>query len=109
MAILDDIKLLIQTIADGVDDNGALGLKTPGDPIDLGQNVEIRPGESWGPTKAFEIYLGGISQYLNSSGISEVAAIKAKVNELVGAYNQLRTDYNDETVPTTAESVDPIP
>ncbi len=103
------MKLLIQAIADLIDDNGALGLKTPAPAVEVSHQVEVKPGESWGATKAFEIYLGGIAQYIDSTGLGELAAIKAKVNELAAAYNQLRTDYNSSVVPTTALPVDPLP
>lgn len=33
---------------------------------------------------------------------------KAKINELIAAYNQLRNDYNNNTVPTSAPSVQPL-
>ncbi|MCP4569016.1 MAG: hypothetical protein GY841_15690 [FCB group bacterium] len=103
MATVDDIKLLIQAIADGIDDNGSLGLRTPGPAVVVAPNVEVKPGESWGEAKAFEIYLGGIAEYID--GISA----KDKINELIAQYNQLRVDYNNGVVPTSAAQVDPIP
>ena len=39
------------------------------------------------------------------SGQELDATVIAKVNELIGAYNQLRTDYNAGTVPTSAAAV----
>lgn len=109
MATWEDIRLLIQAIADSVDDPGSYGLRTPGEDIEIQRGVEVTPGESWGETKAFEIYLKGLSQYLDESGVSGVSAIKSKLNELIASYSQFKSDYDASIVPTSAPDVDPLP
>jgi len=109
VATWEDIRDLIRAIADSIDDPGAYGLRTPGPDIEIERDIEITPGESWGSTKALEIYLKGIAQYLDDQDLSQVGTIKAKLNELIGAYNQLRNDYNNGVVPTTAPEVIPLP
>jgi hypothetical protein len=109
MATWEDVQSLIQAIADSRDDPGAYGLRTPGEPIEIGRNVEIIPGGSWGENKPFQIYLEGLSEYLDTLGVSGVSAIKSKLNELIAAYNQLRSDYNNSVWPTTAPSVTQLP
>ena len=109
MATWEDIKALIQARADAIDNPGAYGLRTPGDPIEVNRNQQVTPGGSWGETAAFEIYLKGIAEWLDDSGISELAAIKAKLNELISSYAQFKSDYDALIVPTTAADVDPVP
>jgi hypothetical protein len=52
------------------------------------------------------VIVDGIAAWYDAQGIP---AMKAKLNELIGAYNQLRADYNSGTVPTTAPNVLPLP
>jgi hypothetical protein len=109
MATWEDIKTLVQSIADGIDDPGAYGMRSPGPDIEIQRNIEVTPGGSWGSTKAFEIFLKGLSEYLDTQDISAVGDIKDKLNELISSYAQLKADYNAGTVPTTAPDVVPLP
>ena len=80
-----------------------ISLGTPGDHV---RDVTGEPqptGGAWEPEpKTWPLVVEGIADWAD-------ATLKAKLNELVGAYNQLRTDYNDGTVPTSAQEVDPLP
>ncbi|MDD5542847.1 MAG: hypothetical protein PHX83_06700 [Acidobacteriia bacterium] len=86
-----------------------LGIGSTGTVVTIaGQKFDS--GAAWGPEPAaIPCQIEGLADYLDTLGITETAAIKAKVNEIVAQYNQLRTDYNAGTVPTTATAVIPIP
>jgi len=107
--IWEDIQELIQTLADNVDAVGAYGLRHPGDDIEIQRDVTITPGKSWGSDKPFEIYLKGIGAYFQDKKIDQIETIYDKVNEVITSLNQLISDYNSATVPTTADEVDPLP
>ena len=109
MATWEDIQLLIQAIADARDNVAAYSLRTPAPPIKIERNVEIEPGGAWGEFLPFQIYLEGISAYLDDNILSELPGIKSKLNELISAYNQLRSDYNTGTWPSSAPYVNPLP
>ncbi len=109
MATWETIRTIIRDMADVIDDPGAYSLRSPGTDIEIQRNVLITPGGAWGSTKTMEIYLMGISQYLDDQNISDVAAIKSKLNELISSYAQLKDDYDNSTVPTTAADVSPLP
>jgi len=87
------------------------GLGAPGDHVEI-EGQRLRTGIQWeanpndgGPSPT-EVQVEGIAAHLDSM---DVAAIKAKVNELVGGYMQLKADYNNGVVPTTALDVVPLP
>jgi len=104
-----EIMLLIQAIADSRDDPGVYGMRTPGPDIEIRRDILVTPGGSWGSTKAFQLFLEGLGEWLDDAGVSNVSTIYAKLDELIDAYNQLRSDYNSSTVPTSAPSVAPLP
>lgn len=67
-------------------------------------------GAAWAnEPKSIPTQIEGLADHLDSLGVTEVAAIKAKLNELISAYMQFRADYNNGTVPTSAPDVDPLP
>lgn len=102
MATFNDIKTAIQTVADAIDNPGAYGLQTEGTKIEMSPEVTIITGESWGAENPIQIMFQGLANWMD-------ATYKAKLNELIGEYNQLRTDYDNATVPTNANAVTPIP
>ncbi len=86
-----------------------VALGEPGDVIDL-EGDKWETGRGWEPLPtAYDKIIEGLAVVLDDKGIGDVAAIKAKVNELVGGYMQLKTDYNNGTVPTTAPDIAPLP
>ena len=67
-------------------------------------------GAAWADEpKAIPTQIEGLADHLDTLGVTEVAAIKAKVNELIGSYSQLISDYDNGIVPTTAAPVIPLP
>jgi len=58
-------------------------------------------GYAWGTDKGMDAILEAIVDAHNNDGI----ALKDKVNELVDQYNQLLTDYNNSTIPSTAQTI----
>jgi dihydroorotate dehydrogenase len=108
MATFEDIKLIIQALADSIDAIGVLGIKTPGDPIEVVRGSVQTPGVAWGDNKQTQVMLQGLADWFDDQGVSEIQEIKDKLNELIGEYNQFRTDYNAGTVPTNADEVLPL-
>lgn len=106
MATWEDIQDLIQAIADARDNVASYSLRTPGDAIEIYRNVEIVPGEAWGQFKPFQIFLEGIGEYLDNNSLSD---LKDKLNELIASHNQLLTDYNNSTWPSSASTVTLLP
>jgi hypothetical protein len=84
-----------------------LGLGSPGEVLYI-ENQRLDSGSAWLTEPAtFPTLIEGLADWLDAQG--SVGTIKAKLNELISEYNQLRADYNAGTVPTTAADVDPIP
>jgi hypothetical protein len=116
MTTKTDIISQIQTAADAYyaadPETGAaveIALGSPGTRVTIG-DLKFDSGAAWAnEPKSIPTQIEGLAAYLDSLGISGTAAIKAKVNEIVAQYNQLRTDYNAGTVPTTATVLAPIP
>lgn len=105
MGAFEDLRDAIRTVADARGVPGSIGLRTPGDPVEY-KDQELDVGTAWGEDKSFEILTQGIANYLTSLG---VAGTKAKLNELIGAFNQLLDDHNTSTIPSSASEVDPLP
>ena len=71
---------------------------------------KFNSGSAWANVPGvLDTEVEGLADWLDASGIGGVGTIKSKVNELVLAYVQLRSDYNAGTVPTTAPVVVVIP
>lgn len=86
----------------------AVALGTPGAEVEIaGQTFDT--GKAWeNEPKSIPTQIEGLADYLDTQGLSDVAAVKSKLNELIGAYNQLLADYNNGVVPSTALPVTPI-
>jgi len=111
MATKDDIITAIQSVADASGSgNIRISLGAPGSHVADSAGKSKPTGAAWVPEpKTWPVVVEGLADWLDGQGIGEIAAIKSKVNELIAGYNQLRTDYNSGTVPTTASSVTPLP
>lgn len=111
MATKDDIIAAIQAAADGTgNSNLQISLGSTGDHV---KNIigETKPtGQAWEPEpKTWSVVAEGLADWADSLGLSDLSAIKSKVNELCNSYNQLLIDYDAGTVPTTAPPVVPLP
>lgn len=85
-----------------------IGLGTPGSVVENAIGERKNTGTAWEPEpKSQALIIEGIAAWLDDAGVG--STLKSKLNELIGAYNQLREDYNAGTVPTTAPEVDPLP
>lgn len=106
MATRDDLIAAIQAAADATGVNTIrLGLGAPGDHV-KDPTGETRPtGGAWEPEpKTWPVVVDGfVAWYEGPTGL------KAKLNELIGAYMQLKADYDSGTVPTAAPDVLPLP
>ena len=98
----------VQARADVSGDAMRIALGTPGAhvPNVIGEVEET--GQAWVEPAAFPTLVGGIADYLDGQGVSGVGAIRGKLNELVGQYNQLLADYNAGVVPSAAHAVVPL-
>lgn len=87
----------------------AVALGTPGATVRIAD--QPRPtGSAWEPEpKVFGVLVAGLADWLDAAGIGEVATLKTTLNTLIGQYNQLLSDHNSATVPSTAAPVVPIP
>ena len=104
MSTFTELRTAIRTVADARGIPGSIGLRTPGDPVKY-KDQQLDTGTAWGENKSFEILVQGIANYLDTLG---VGGVKDKLNELIAGYNQLLTDYNAPTFPSTAEEVEPL-
>lgn len=106
MATFDDMQTAIQAVADGYADDvlSSYALRTPGDLVEILPGVEIEPGSAWG-SKSMEIMLRGLANWVDAEGIG---GFKAKINEIIGEYNQLLSDYNNGIKPSTANTIVPL-
>lgn len=105
-----DIIAAIQAAADASTNAIRIPLGTPGTVVPNVTGQLTPTGQAWVPEpKVFPALVEGIADYLDAQGLGQVAAMRAKVNELVGAYQQLKSDYNNGIVPTTAPDVEPLP
>jgi len=100
----------IQAVADA---SGADAIRsslgTPGSYVEIAGS-ERKTGAGWEPEpKVWSVVVEGLANWLDNAGVGDVGAIKSKLNELIGEYDQLRDDYNNGVVPTTAQEVDPLP
>lgn len=87
-----------------------IGLGAPGAVVKNAIGELKNTGSAWEPEpKSQALIIEGIAAWLDGAGVGDVGALKGKLNELIGAYNQLRLDYNAGTVPTTAPAVVPLP
>jgi hypothetical protein len=104
-----EIIATIQAAADACGDNQMrIGLGAPGSVVENAIGEQKSTGSAWAPEpKSQALIIEGIAAWLDDAGVG--SALKLKLNELIGAYNQLREDYNAGTVPTTAPEVDPLP
>lgn len=69
-----------------------------------GQESDSNAGLSPEPT-VFATLVEGLADWLVGAGVGNIAAMRAKVNEIIASHNQLIADYNAGTVPTTASTV----
>lgn len=69
----------------------------------------MQSGSSWAPEpKVFSVLVEGLADYLDNAGMGQIPAIVAKINELIGEYNQLLSDHNSGIVPSAANPVVPL-
>lgn len=106
MATFEDIRDSIRSVANIRGIPGSIGLRTPTEEPIRYKDQELDVGTAWGQDKSFEIFATGIANYLDSIG---VGLMKEKLNELIGEYNQLRSDYIAAGFSTTSDSVNQIP
>jgi len=110
MAAADDIKTKVRAEADGLTPSegkfpGArAALGTPDTTVEW-EGDEYPCGTAWGESP-FEALVRGIGAWSDDAG--DVSAIKAKLNELIGEFNQLLDDHNNGVIPSTASSVTPL-
>jgi hypothetical protein len=82
---------------------GLLGQITPSTDVDDYEVVKLsNRGTGWENETPIETEFEGVGLYLEGTVI-------AKLNELIEQYNQLRTDYNNGIIPTTATAVTTLP
>jgi len=119
MSTKDDMIAAIQEVADDPnpappnEPRGAAKIRAvlgaPGEFVEIA-DTKLKTGGGWDPSPAiYEKLVEGLAKYLDDSGIAEVAAIKSKVNELIGEFNKLLDDYNNAVVPSSASAVTPLP
>ena len=106
MPTFEDLRDQIRAVADNRGVPGSVGLRTPSDDPVKYKDQELEVGTAWGTDKSFEILTQGIANYLDSAG---VGGVKDKLNELIGQFNQLLDDHNTSTIPSSANTVDPLP
>lgn len=98
MSIRNEIINKLQGLAD---DSGIKDLRvtfgTPGDTVTIGE-VKMDTGKGLEPEPTtFTLFSDAVSDVLERH--------RGKINEIVREYNKLRDDYNDEDVPTHADSI----
>ena len=111
MATKDDITNAIKAVADATGNgNTRISLGAQGD-HELNSIGESEPtGKAWdGDYKTWPVVVLGLANWVDSTGIGEVGTIKSKLNDLIGQYNQLLSDYNNGVVPSSATPITPIP
>ncbi len=111
MATKDDMIAAIQAAADSSGSgNIQISLGTPGNHV-LNSIMEMQEtGKAWTPEpKTWPIVAEGLAAWADAAGIGDMAAIKAKINELIASHNQFISDYNANVIPTTAVPVVPLP
>jgi len=96
-----DIRDAIRAVADAGSDTSKLSLGTPGSHVRIA-GTTYDTGKAWGSGKAVQMQWEGYSVWFDAN-------IKAKINEIVAQYNQLRIDYDAGTVPTSANSIAALP
>lgn len=102
---------IIAKIQEAADASGSpqmrIGLGAPGSVVENAIGEKKDTGTAWVPEpKSQALIVEGLAAWLDDAGVG--STLKSKLNELVGAYNQLRVDYNAGTVPTSAPEVDPL-
>lgn len=112
MATKDDIISAVQTVADATAEPKILAsMGTPGAWTRFsGMEYQKATGQVWENLPSpWDVFVEGLSDWLDSSGASDVGVIKAKLNELIGEFNTLLSDHNSGTVPSSASTVTPLP
>lgn len=108
MSTKTEIIEAIQAAADATENDGirsALG--EPGEVVTI-EGLKRRTGAAWEDTPtSLEIQYEGLANWLDSQGIG--GSLKSKINELISGYTQLKSDYNNGVVPTTAPDISPLP
>lgn len=113
MALENDAILAINAAAaeryaasatDGAAVMAALG--APGTKVAIADQL-LDSGAALGADKTLQVLAVGLARAIEPQ-LGQVASIKAKVNELIVAYNALRADYNNGVVPTSAPWVDTL-
>lgn len=107
MAVKEDIIAQIQAAADATDlPRMRMALGATGSYVVVGGERQ-RTGRTWesnpndGGDSPPVVQLEGLASYLDT--------YRAKINELVAGYTQLKADYDSSTVPTSAASITPLP
>ena len=111
MTTKNDMITAIQASADASGDNNIrISMGAPGNHLKNTIGETEPTAQAWQPEpKTWPVVIEGLALWADTQGVGQVGTIKAKLNELIGAYNQLRTDYNAGVVPTSAPAVTPIP
>ncbi len=111
MATKADIIAAIQAVADASGSNNiVISLGAPGAHVKNSIGQSKPTGAAWEPEpKTWPVIAEGLANWADGLGIAEIGDIKAKVNEIVGGYMQLKTDYDNGTVPTTAPDIVVLP
>lgn len=111
MSTKTEIIALVQAAADTLDTPPILAsMGTPGAYTKFPNLEQQKPtGQVWeNPASPWQAYSEGLAAWLDSQGITEIGDIKSKLNELIGEYNKLLSDYNNGVVPSSASSVTPL-
>ena len=106
-----DIIAAIQAAVDGTGNNNLkISLGAPGDHVKNSIGETKPTGAAWQPEpKTWPAIVEGLADWADTQGLGQVGAIKTKLNELIGGYMQLKQDYDNGIVPTTAPDVTPLP
>jgi len=97
MSTYSDLVAKIKAAADSSTDVVKVAIGSTGNTVTI-DDVEMSTGKAWQDPSFIAVLQEGLSDWLDDPLIS-------KLNELIGQYNQLRSDYNSMTVPTSANSV----
>jgi len=100
MSTYSDLRDTIQALADTKNDEMKVALGSTGSEVTIG-GEKMDTGQGWNSQAAFRLMIEGTSDWLDDVLID-------KLNELIGEYNQLREDYDNSTVPTSANAVTPL-
>lgn len=102
------VQQYVQDLPETVTERPALrvALGAPGETVKIGEET-LATGRVWREVDP-DVVVTTLAVLLEEACAELDATLVAKLNELVGAYNQLLADYNDEEVPSAAPEVDPL-